>query len=151
VLRALQLSRKSSNDHRRLLATRAGDKHSGLSATDPVLKRIEAERDERPAIAGATLTPPSITERLAIAESFVRRHADSHEALIAYWQLASRLAHGPRHALWQVSDARMRGLDHVGFQAVVTGDIVALTAHYEAAINYIEDGVMMLEARGSIG
>ncbi|PPL19803.1 hypothetical protein [Microterricola pindariensis] len=149
VLRALQLSRESLGDQRRLEATKAGGKYAGLAPTDSVLRKLEIERDMRPSNTGARLMPPSITERLEEAEAYVTRHADHQEALVVFWQRASGLAHGRRHAVWNVSDARIRRADHVGFQAVIAADIVALTAHFEAAVNYLEDGVRMLEQRGS--
>jgi hypothetical protein len=149
VLRALQLSRESLNDHRKLEATRAGQKHRRLAPTDPVLLKLEAERDKRAANVGVSLVAPSITERLEEAEMYVKRRADHQEALVVYWQRGSGLAHGRRHAVWQVSDARLRGSDHSGFQAVMSADIVEMTAHFEGAVNYLEDGIRMLERRGT--
>lgn len=151
VLRALQLSRESLNDHRRLEATRSGQKHRRLALTDPLLLKLEAERDKRAANVGVSLVAPSITERLEEAEAYVKRRADRQEALVVYWQRGSGLAHGRRHAVWQVSDARLRGSDHAGFQAVMSADIVEMTAHFEGAVNYLEDGIELLERRGTTG
>lgn len=150
VLRAIQLSYESLKDHRKLEAARVGEKLMGVDPTDPTLKKLVAERDKRPANVGVKLAPPTLTERLESVEEYVTQHAPKQEALIVYWQRGSGLAHGRRHAVWQVSDARVKGSDHAGFQVVMTGDIVELTAHFEAAVNYLEDAVALFEARGTV-
>ncbi|WP_166871503.1 hypothetical protein [Salinibacterium sp. ZJ450] len=149
VLRAIQLSRESLNDSRRLAATAAGAKHRGLEPDDPYLKQFEEMRDARPNNAGVTLSAPSITDRLDAAEVFVIRHTPEQETLLMQWQRTSGLAHGRRHSIWQHSNARLHSADHIGFQVRVTGDLVALTAHFESAVNYLEDGISLLEQRGA--
>ncbi len=32
---------------------------------------------------------------------------------------------------------------------MMSGDIVAITAHFEAAVNHLDDGISLLELRGS--
>ncbi|WP_292767246.1 hypothetical protein [Microbacterium sp. UBA3486] len=149
ILRALQLSRESRNDEQRFEATVAGQKYRGLPDTDAVLQRLIVERDQRPGIFGERLTPPPITDRLAEAQSYITQRSDDQEPLLVQWQRTSGLAHGRRHAVWQTSNARIVSLDHIGFQAMMSGDIVAITAHFEAAVNHLDDGISLLELRGS--
>jgi len=148
VLRALQLSRESLSDLRRFEATVADNKYTGLSPGDPTLLRLVAERDKRPGNVGKSLKTPTVSERLDAAEAFVKRRAADQNTILINWQRASGLTHGRRHALWRNTDARLRGADHIGFQTVVTGDLIAVAAHYEATMNYIEDGLELLESRG---
>jgi len=149
VLRAIQLSRESLNDSRRLAATSQGTKYRGLAPDDEYLQRFEQMRDSRPANAGKSLVAPSITDRLDAAEFFVTKHSPEQETLLTLWQRTSGLAHGRRHAIWQNSEARPHSADHVGFQVMVRADLVALTAHFESSTRYLDDGVALLELRGS--
>ncbi|WP_243227428.1 hypothetical protein [Microbacterium sp. CIAB417] len=79
----------------------------------------------------------------------MKRRAAHQQALVVYWQRGSGLAHGRRYAVWQVSNARLQGSDRTGFQAVKSADIMEMTDHFEGAVNYLEDGIEMLERRGT--
>jgi hypothetical protein len=147
MLRTLQVTFESRRDHWSLETDMGADPSvrfgQGVPAFDDVMDKLGA----RPGLASARIRPPSITERLKIAEQYVTRHTPDQRSILTYWRIASAINHGRRETTWAITDAIAdEALTH-GFRATMSSNVAFVIEILEAANGYTGDALDLLESR----
>jgi hypothetical protein len=143
VFRSLQLAFESRKDLHGLEAAIEGT-YAPLSFDDPARSRLEEIRDTRPALRGKSLKPPTITDRLKVAQEYV----DAHDyTILIVWKLTSGISHGQRSTMYALLDREVMSTNDVGARVLMTSSLTTITATYKITFHYLMELLSMLLGR----
>lgn len=149
VIRALQNSYESRFDLHTLHAEIHDTAFVRPDTGDRVYDRLAELRDARPNLAGRSLRPQAISKRLALAEPHVTRQSEDQLRLVTLWRITSGITHGRRDIIWQVIDGELASTTSTGAEMRMTAGVSQVASFFVATVNYLQDGVRLLQERNT--
>jgi len=145
VLRSLQVAYEDRADQWSLELEIAGKPFVRLSSSDAIASRLFEIRDMRPANVGKSLSPPTITKRLAAAQAFLPPQETS---LLASWKIMSGVSHGRRGALYNLLDRTVTGVNPLGAEIRMTSGVRTIASMYMVGEKYLLALMNLMIQRG---